>query len=407
MGNSIPKRYYSHNDKPYNNINMKKIACIAFVVCIISLFISCDNNEKYYLSGYTKDNVNIGKSFEQSCVGIDDCTIDIMANLKVPSTVKGFVGDKMLYENGHFFIMDQEHNKTVFVFDSLGNYVSKLGCLGRADNEYLDKPTDFFVDTQKGEIHVFERNNRKIHIFDITGRQKRSIKMDIWPYSIGLTSNGNYAAAFDYIESGNGLQLGVYNNEMNVINSLLSIDETHEFVSTTSSFFSSEGILYHVPNLGDSVLVFKNDSVSKVVKIDFGGDFLPHDIVDETNRGNLDKYKSFEGCSNISRYYETSRYVVLSFAKNQMRWNCLIDKVSGKKIFSLNSFVSGVFPGVLYFVKGEYIYWLITQSDVDDYSFVMKADNQNEILKDTHPVIKKILNKGVELPVVLKIKLNG
>lgn len=69
--------------------------------------------------------------------------------------------DKIVFQNGKIYVMDKEITKNVVVFDSLGNYLYKVGEVGRALNELYRQPTNFEVNSQSGNIYLFDSEGRK------------------------------------------------------------------------------------------------------------------------------------------------------------------------------------------------------------------------------------------------------
>ena len=100
--------------------------------------------------------------------------------------------DKIVFQNGKIYVMDKEITKNVVVFDSLGNYLYKVGEVGRALNELYRQPTNFEVNSQSGNIYLFDSEGRKIIKYDVFGKYySTDILEDFWPYAFGLTENGN------------------------------------------------------------------------------------------------------------------------------------------------------------------------------------------------------------------------
>ena len=97
--------------------------------------------------------------------------------------------DKIVFQNGKIYVMDKEITKNVVVFDSLGNYLYKVGEVGRALNELYRQPTNFEVNSQSGNIYLFDSEGRKIIKYDVFGKYySTDILEDFWPYAFGLTA---------------------------------------------------------------------------------------------------------------------------------------------------------------------------------------------------------------------------
>lgn len=179
-----------------SNEKMKKIG--KYILGIVFLC-SCSQQNTVELKNYEVKNLQIKEHEMTEYFDSTNCNIEIATELTLPSNTKYISGEKIIYENNMYYIIDTKYNHCIFVFDSCGNYVAKLG--GRAKNEFIQSPTDFFIG-KNGDVHIFEKSSRRVIIFTKDGDYKKTIKFDIWPYSIGYTSNGNYLAAFNYKEAG-------------------------------------------------------------------------------------------------------------------------------------------------------------------------------------------------------------
>lgn len=333
-----------------------------------------------------------------------ECQIEVVAELSLPNTFKYMGCQKMIYEDGYFYILDEKYNRTIHVFDSLGNYHANVGTRGRAEHEYINAPTDFFVDTQTKTIHVFERDSRRILIFNKDGSFIKSLKFNSWPYSIGYIKPGTYWAAFNYKKAGNDAGLGVFCPEADKIKRAYNLKKDCAFVNKHRTFRKYDGINYHIPNLSDSVLVMKGDTITEIVKLRFNDSFISDHIRNQVAVSDMHEYTSFCGVASISNYYETSGFVTFSYTLSNVKINCLIDKLSGKQYQTTGSFVKGIFPGCSYTVMNDHILWLITEDDIDVLPDELKDRIRNdEIVDDVHPLIKEIIKKRYTLPIVLKL----
>lgn len=65
------------------------------------------------------------------------------------SVLLGDVNKMQVYE-GHYIVLDEEIARGVYLFDSKGRFIRKIGDVGSGPGEY-SKPTDFTIDTKKGK----------------------------------------------------------------------------------------------------------------------------------------------------------------------------------------------------------------------------------------------------------------
>lgn len=381
---------------------------VAFIV--IAAFSACSRESLLPLN-YASKQLEINDDNTRFDIRCDSTKyiIDRIIPLSVPERFLGLQCEKMEYVDGYFYLLDQEVNHSVLVFDSLGNFVSSLGRRGHANNEYIEKTTDFFVDSKHNKVEVYERNSPRIHVFSRSGKQEGFVKLKMWPYAIGITSENNIMAAFDYKEAREGLQLGIFNHNEELLKPLIEIDCNHEFVNYEKCFVRSGDYLYHIPNFSDSVLVFKSDSLVEVKKIRFKSPFLTDDIKERVNEGDIEKYTQHEGINGINNYYETPRYINISYSKSMLRVNCIIDKKTGNQYQFLTVPFKGYFPAQTYTLSDSSSYWLITKEGVEETMdpAMNNSRSKKELEKEwsvTPSLLKDLLNKKHTLPAIVQIR---
>jgi len=87
-----------------------------------------------------------------------------------------------------FFILDRKI-ETVFVFNSNGKFVSKIGNKGKGPGEYI-RPSKFIVNKRKSLIKIYDSSQCKIITFDFNGKLIREIKTNMYLSSFGEFENG-------------------------------------------------------------------------------------------------------------------------------------------------------------------------------------------------------------------------
>lgn len=381
--------------------NIGMLICLAW----IAVYSSCSKRKSSIDLYYQKDIISVWDRQPDVMLDTTQYSLDLFAFLTFPSQIKNLKCEKMEYVNGFFYLLDTEYNKTVFVFDSDGNFVSQLGRRGRASNEYLDKPTNFFVQAKDSQIMVYERNAHRIHYYDNKGGQTELQVLKIWPYDAGTMFDGHFVAAFDYKEAGRGMQLGVYDSDEKLVTPVIELGENHVYVDNERSFKLSGEDLYHIPHFSDSVYVFHSDTLSKIIHLRFESLFLPSEIIKEVDKGDLEKYRSFRGIMYVSDYYETNGYVSFLYSKNHVRKKCIIDKTNNNQYHFTNAPFKGLFPGDKYAVDGESIYWLVCEDDVVDLNFALENEVVKTELSHTYSLIRDIIQGKYSLPLIVKINI--
>jgi hypothetical protein len=126
---------------------MRKVLLFA-AITVIAFFYSCkrtvSDNDVLQITDVIELDGRLEDSFLSSWeyVVLDDSEI----NAAVPGMV-----DKILYDDGFFFISSNEHGKCIKVYDRNGHYLNDISHFGRGRNEFVDLH-DWIIDRNKKEV---------------------------------------------------------------------------------------------------------------------------------------------------------------------------------------------------------------------------------------------------------------
>jgi hypothetical protein len=312
--------------------------------------------------------------------------------------------DKMKYDDGYYFLQQGGKNQTIWVFDSLGNYISKLGERGRKQNEYQTDITDWFYVKDKKEVFVYERYECRLHVFTIDGKPVESKFLASLPQSIGALKGDCLFCSYDDILSKDGIQLGLFNRDEEVIKDFINLNESMNFVPNNECFYASMNRLFHIPAFSDSSIVFHEDSVEKVVRFIFEDKFLTEDIKEEALDAKMDNFNKFDGIQFIKTYYETSRFHYLKYSYRNLFVNHLIDKKSKKQYSFASSPIKGLLPSTAMCVRGDKLLYLITKQNIEELRYLLDDRILGKAVSESNEIIQRIINGEESLPLILSIE---
>ena len=388
---------------------------VSFRKCLISCFafsisfwcISCSQSENNNLGNYLSKTIKINPDNVTEGLKIGQYCIDSVCSLSFPDGIELHEITKVFVKNNRIYIMDSRLDKTIFVFDNSGNFLFKAGERGRAKNEYIDGPADFFVDNDDN-IHVFDNRAKKILIFNKSGKVGKVIDViQYFPNSFGMMANKSYIYDFNLDKFEKNTVLAKCDENNVIKDKLLSRSDSYTFIPSYQTFFANGNRLSHIPLMADSVLVFNADSLEKVVKVDFGGKFImkenPSLVIDLHKPEEISSYK---GVRALLSYQETENLVLLNYVYQSRTCFWLYNKDTKKEVSGPFLF-EGLSPFTNYFINGNQIISVISdehvsinESDVD-FDKEIYAKNYNNSSKQ----VQDIFDGKIKLPAIVFISI--
>lgn len=382
---------------------VKRIFAVSLVIVVCT---SCAKETLSNLgSAYKAESLAIQKEGAILELATNEYRIKVEASLALPDSSSMLACKRIKYDAGYYFLQCEGKNQTIMVFDSVGNYVSRLGERGRSRNEYQSDITDWFCASGSDDVVVYEKNSRKVHIFSIDGAKSESFILKSWPNAVGMTERGKLFCSFYQKEAKDGLQFGLLSEDEEVVRPLIYLGQDMEFVPSDLSFYKVNDRLFYVPCFADSAIVIRGDSIEKTVKLDFEERFITKEAIADAYRDKLDKYRDFKGVKYVDTYYETSEYAVIRYVCGDIFVNQLVNRKDGRQYRFASALPEGLFPSSVFCVRGNKMYYLFTRESVGEVRVVLNSDIYSKELAKGSKVVQDILNGKVQLPAVVSIEI--
>lgn len=387
-----------------NKIGKHLLFCLG-----LGLLSSCTENNENPLGEYQSVNMQIDVEHDTKPLNLSQYTIDSVRSLTFPDTSKQVAVTRFMVKNDRIYVMDSEISQSIYVFDSQGNYLSKLGERGRAQDEYIGGPTNFFVD-DSSNVHVFDEMGQQIKVFNrkCKFRSNFSTRHEM-PHSIGLLNNNRYVYCLSSIDTETPQLMTVDLNGGNP-KTLIPHKQHYWYNPSEITFFSNGSRLSHIPIMSDSVLVFNGDLLEKVVHFDFGGKFLLNEEPDILLTHDLEKFKKikeYKGVWSLEQYQETDSYSLLVYIYQSYVKTWLYNKRTNKVIQG-NQLFDGVYPyRTVYYLKDNQIIALVEREDVDLYkeNYKNPTDEFKKNLAKSPSQIRDLLEGKIKTPALFYISL--
>ena len=381
-------------------------------LCFISLILSCSSTPSNTQIGEHKtERYSINPEVTTAGLKCTRYSMDSICSLSIPDDIVEIGIDKISVANGRIYILDTYITKKLYAFDYEGNLETVIGERGGSKGEFIGKPDDFFVDTGN-KLHVFDKLGHKINIFNPDGSVDKVIETsEFYPQSVGLTSNDRYMMYFTVGHKSESnvkdasSSLLLFDQEGKDYKSLMSSGEDFFCSISTHTFFQDCERLSFIPCFSDSVIVFKNDTVEKVVLFDFGEKTLckemPEAIIQDESHSFMENY---QGVLGLNRYQETNSLIYLEYIYQNCGLCWLYDKRTGQVVNGNNLF-EGINPYTYYCLDGNQIVAYVDKKTVNNFKQYYHNKAFQDNLDKSPKQMRDILEGKIKLPALLFITI--
>ncbi|TKG94549.1 6-bladed beta-propeller [Puteibacter caeruleilacunae] len=359
---------------------------IRYYIFLLLLFIGCTNKAPERDFSTMLINPNSG-SLKTKLSDIYEPVSAIALETKDACLIENI--DKLQLFQDKIYVLDMYGAQSLLVFNSKGQYLFKIGRLGKGPGEYV-RPFDFYIDKEDHEIRIL--THKKVLVYDLTGNYKRTINLDF--------SARQFAQVTQDVDCYYGSSK---EDRVIVANRQGAIKKTHfqysprSRISTPYALQKSGSLcLYNIPNC---------DTIFSVNR----GNILPHIFIDFADAAfTLDDYNSLSEHQKMqthayivesdryafkAMYAENITYRFLSFIFHRKTYACIQSNKTKKQIIYDLSDCNDDIWSARTFTQPATI--------TDDGLFVFTQNFPSEILKGKRMLQKKKDNLSPEERVCL------
>ena len=390
--------------------NYKSIIHIIIGLYIANIFISCKNSLGNQMEVGKRERYSVNPNVESGQMETSQYSVDSILTLKIPDGVIEMGIDKISIVNSNVYILDNINNK-MYTFDSNGNLRAIIGERGHARGEFIGKPDEFFIDSNN-KLHVFDKIGHKINVYNEDGSVDKVIeKNEFYPHSLGMTSNDRYLMYFidGYKDEKNETELPssllLFDKKCKDYKRLIPLREEQKCVISEHTFFQDRDRLSFIPCFSDSVIVFKADTIEKIVSFDFEENILCKDMPEKLEQSEDFSFMSdYQAVLGLNRYQETDSFVYLDYIYQQRGLYWLYNKRTGQIICG-SKFFEGLNPYSYYCINGNQIIAYIDNKTVEQFKQFYNNNAFQENLKKSPEYLKDLLEGRIQAPVLIYITL--
>jgi hypothetical protein len=382
---------------------------------LILVFMSCNRQPsicKIVTDGYKVDTIAINPTKFSEVLDTTQYIISEIFSLETTKETHVYNPSIIKRINNRIYVMtdDQNGNHTIYAYNDEGRFLHVLGKHGRARNEYIDSPTFFSFNYKNGDIHVYERSSNRILVFNKDGHFLYDAKFrDGFPNSACVTESGNYICAYDEGQNDAYDRLAICDNLGNRLKSLLPIGKNESFGMMASHLdYNLSYCYFHYP-FADVVTVVYNNEIKKFYKLDFGGAFIPKDLMEEAieKKSFMPVFDKHHGVQGIERFEASNDLIHVVYPYNDWLYHYLYNKKTKQHYNNKGSFFMGIWPTFNYWIHEDQIIYLITKDDVDNIKKTINTEHGDgkRWYYFTHSKMRDVIDGKIKTPVFVSVQI--
>ncbi len=366
---------------------MKKILTFISLLLLLSLG-SCKNHVRP--NNYSQ-SVNQAKQINIDLTGNNVCKASIIYDsltyIKLESTPACVIGviDKIIQVKDMFIVVDKAVAKSVFLFNSEGKFITKIGVQGKGPKEY-DLPDDVTYNKYREEIIIWCNNLKKILTYKIDGTFLSELKLDNYIYALSVYDENTLVAFFNNLvertlPEGDRCNFLFLDLMGNTISKQSPIDiNTDKFSGPCNYSFSKykDSLLFFFP-YKNIVNTLSKDSIVPRYYVNYGAQNLPEDFINGKTFRQVYKDIKKSDVGILARFLETDSCIYLLSNYGKFPINSIYNKKS-KKVSTFTLVVNDI----------KTLYPLPVFMTVSDDSFIGYCESHQFVsLKNIYKNISK------------------
>lgn len=363
--------------------------------CLVLLFLffiifGCNKHKEinYHNESIEKINVNIENVTEDS---------NLLSNFKyicLEETDKSLIGsiDKILIRDNRIYVLDAKISKSVFIFDTLGNFIFKIKKNGRGPGEYLQL-NDFELD-EANNLLLLDVRQKEILKYTEKGKYLESIKIDFWSHSFSSLNDNCFIFYRNNMrmkdERNIGYNIFLFDLAKNTFFEGFpfrnQLDDQDIVRMSKYRLLKSNDIVLFSPYYTNDIYELTESSFILRYQFDFGNKNLNPYIIMDKQKSDWPKvlYNS-DYVVDIENYYETDLFFMCSAYYNNRVYNIVYSKLS-KKNLVFDSYLKNYGTAKCFGVYKDYFIGIVSPS------IISSINNHGNQSNPKIPIVKNFSN---------------
>ncbi len=223
--------------------------------------------------------------------------------IKLESTTESLIAqiDECIITPDYLLILDKNGVKGVLVYDRKGNFINKIGKIGRGPGEYLEV-ADFEVKDQS--VYLYADDDKKIIEFQFDGTLKNEIKISKFGNALHKSTKDEFIT----INSGSLYGLDVWSSGGKLLKSYKDEDFTFIDWQLNKSISSTKDACYIMFPFNNILYSYRNKQLNNDYYFDFGDANFPMEKI--TNRYKFEKEVESNNYARVSSFSVSKSHII-------------------------------------------------------------------------------------------------
>jgi len=291
---------------------MKSASNYLFSIIVVSFLTNCSLNVNNHETGTVKDVIHIDiKLADIINEGKVSDYFDLVKIIPLETNTNCLIGTKhqLIHFENRLYILDKGQG-TLFVFDSDGRFIFKVGEKGDVPQDFMFIG-NFFLDKAGRKIYLNDAGAKKIFQYSLDGHLEKTILMKKVAGLFGVTTQSNIAIT--YINTDYSINL--VNRKGRNLRKFIPFDNKFHLASKICPFYQFDNSLYYWQDLNDTIYSIEGFDCNPAVIVDFGKYGLSREQylneIEYNEPGNLRPPPKF--MYNINYYFEGEYFIFFKF----------------------------------------------------------------------------------------------
>jgi len=237
--------------------------------------------------------------------------------------------DKVLKKGEHFYVLDAQQGKSVYIFDQNGTFVSQLNAQGKGPGEYID-PAYMSILNQENQLVIWDDKQHKSLFYDLNDNFLEAFFFPVFTREYACLGRDTHM--FYFGNRKNPPELGDLAYKLIITNHKGEVRSKHfqqdQHIDMNIHFYSYYDSLNLVHTIGDTIYRITPTEIRAAYTINFGKYALPNSFV-FNDVAKFEQLKSQNYAFLISHVCETSTHLFFTFVYRGKRKCVLFHKKSG------------------------------------------------------------------------------